>query len=100
MTDAGPGPEADDNTPTHPAATGKDHIETARDYIANHYRQWIDLPLPVLAGKTPATGCEEPQTAPETRRHGPGKPDPTDLSESHIQINAPREMTLRELGLD
>ncbi len=83
-----------------PTTLDEDHIDAARDYITHHYRQWLDHPLPALAGKTPRQAAKTPKLRQKLAAMVRAMPDPTNLSDSNIQINAPREMILKELGLD
>jgi hypothetical protein len=75
-------------------------LDAAREYLTNHYRQWLDYPLPALRGKTPRQAAKDPKLRQQLAALIRAMPDPANLSDGSIQINAPRQMLLAELGLD
>ncbi len=74
--------------------------EAARSYIANHYRQWLDHPLPALQGKTPRQAAKDSKLREKLAVMIRAIPESTDLGEGSIQISVPREQMLMQLGLD
>ncbi len=91
-------------TPMHreddPIVADKAMLDTARDFLTNHYRQWLDLPIPALRGKTPRQAAKDPKLRRQLAAMIRAIPDPTNLGDNNIRINAPRQMLLAELGLD
>jgi hypothetical protein len=96
--------EPDDDAPTQPddASFVPDEamLDAARDFLANHYRRWLDLPIPALRNKTPRQAAQDPKLRPQLAAMVRAMPDPTNLSDRNIQITAPRQMLLAQLGLD
>ena len=87
---------------TIPASTDEAEAmaEAARSYIANHYRQWLDHPLPALKGKTPRQAAKDPKLREKLAAMIRAIPEPTDLGDGNIQISVPREQMIVQLGLD
>lgn len=74
-----------------------------RDYIAKHYQQWLDIPVPALNDKTPRAAAEDPRLRSKLAAMIRSMPDPVDLGDGseHTQlVSAPREQLLAQLGLD
>jgi hypothetical protein len=63
--------------------------------ITGHYMGWLDMPLPVLGGKSPRQACRTPAGRDEVTMLIRTMPDPMGDASIHI----PREAMLRELGL-
>ena len=60
------------------------------------YMQWLDMPLPVLGGKTPRQACRTPAGREQVKMLIRTIPDPM----GRAPVSVPRRDMLRELGLD
>ena len=70
--------------------------EHLRDFMLDHYRRWVDEPVPMLGGRTPRQACESTEGRRKVERmvrSMPGMQTPAG------EIAAPREEILRELGI-
>jgi len=75
-------------------------IEALQAYITQHYRQWLDQPLPALDGRTPRQAATHRKLRPRLAAMVRAMPDPVNPTHADVTIQAPREMLLAELGLD
>ena len=75
-------------------------LESARMFLTNHYRQWVDQPNPALRGRTPRQAAKDPRLRAQLAAMVRTMPDPVNLGDDGIRLNAPRRMLLTELGLD
>jgi len=66
-----------------------------QERIDRQYMEWIDMPLPVLGGKTPRQACRTPAGEQQVRMLIRTMPDP--MGQAPVRI--PRQAMLRELGL-
>ena len=92
-TESEPAPDESDD----PIDLNEDEMEAAQAYLNQHYRQWLDMPIPALGDKTPRQAAKSPKLRQKLAVMIRAMPDPTN---DRIQISAPREMMLAELGLD
>jgi len=81
------------------AMPDEDQARAASAYIAEHYRRWLDLPVPLLDDLTPRQAARNPKYRKKVTALIRAIPDPSDWGESNIRIAAPREQLLKELGL-
>jgi len=88
---------------THPAAPeplDDEALAQVRAYMENYYRRWLDEPIPALNDKTPREAAKSPKLRPRLAAMVRAMPDPVNASDPSVQINAPREMLMAELGLN
>ena len=91
-----PTDDPDDNTSDH---FDEDQARATSAYIAEYYLQWLDSPIPMLNNLTPHQAAQDPELRDKVAAMIRSIPDPTDRGNSNLQIAAPREQLLRELGL-
>jgi hypothetical protein len=87
MDERMPGPEPVKMTPEVTAAV--------QDMLNKQYMNWIDMPLPVLGGKTPRQACRTEAGRQQVGMLIRTMPDPA----GPAPIRVPRDAMLRELGL-
>lgn len=89
----------DDAGDDSPAWVDEDHALAASAYIAEHYRRWLDSPVPMLDDLTPRHAAQNPKYRKKVTALIRSIPDPNGLGDSNIRITSPREQLLKELGL-
>ncbi|NLF31738.1 MAG: DUF2384 domain-containing protein [Planctomycetes bacterium] len=62
----------------------------------DYYRRWLDMPLPMLGGRTPRQACRTPGGRREVAALIRTAPDPAGNTHVHV----PRKALFRELGLE
>jgi hypothetical protein len=67
-----------------------------RDYVANQYMKWLDMPLKMMGGKTPRQACKTPAGRDQIATLIRTMPDPV----GSVPMRVPREKMLRALGLE
>ena len=67
----------------------------ATGIIHEHYMKWLDMPLPVLGGKTPRDACSTKSGRRKVATLIRALPPPM----ANLRVDIPREQMLRELGL-
>jgi hypothetical protein len=82
-----PGPEPVEMTPELTAAV--------QETLNKQYMNWIDMPLPVLGGRTPREACRTEAGRQQVTMLIRTAPDPS----GPAPIRVPREAMMRELGL-
>jgi hypothetical protein len=70
--------------------------KSIQEMMNKNYMQWLDLPLPVLGGKTPRQACRTPEGRERVTTLIRTMPDPM----GPAPVTVPRREMLRELGLD
>ncbi len=96
---AGGGPGIAGDEVEVPDAMDSDDAAATNRYIEDHYRRWLDMPLPLLRNKTPRQAAQDAKLRPQLAAMVRAIPDPIDHS-TNTPIHAPRAMLLNELGLD
>lgn len=82
-------------SPPEPVEMTPELNAVVQEMMDRHYMQWIDMPLPVLGGKTPRQACRSEAGRQEVMMLIRTMPDPMGRG----TVQAPREAMLRELGL-
>jgi hypothetical protein len=70
--------------------------KSIQEMMNRQYMQWLDMPLPVLEGKTPRQACQTPDGRERVTMLIRTIPDPM----GPAPITVPRREMLRQLGLD
>jgi len=82
-------------SPPEPVKVTPEMERRIQQMIDQHYMAWIDMPLPVLGGRTPRQACRTEAGRQEVALLIRTMPDPRGPAGARI----PREAMLRELGL-
>jgi hypothetical protein len=69
---------------------------SVQEMMNKHYMAWLDMPLPVLGGKTPRQACRTPDGRRQVTMLIRTTPDPM----GPAPVRVPRQAMLQELGLD
>ncbi len=78
-----------------PVETPPEVIAHVQELMDRHYREWVDMPLPILGNQTPRQACRTPAGRDQVTMLIRTMPDPM----GSAALRAPREAMLRELGL-
>ena len=71
--------------------------------VAEHYKRWLDTPLPALKNKTPRKAAQDPRLRPKLAAMIRSMPDPMGMAEAGREsevVSAPRQQLLAELELE
>jgi hypothetical protein len=71
-------------------------LAAAREMFRQHYMAWVDMPLPVLGGKSPRQTCQTEAGRQKVAMMIRAMPDPM----GNAAVEVPRQAMLQELGLD